>query len=227
MFQNTSQAFFGTQKTSSADNFIIDEARKIVASWRSRVTTARGDANKITATMQVIQADRQTIQDALSKNPDTDLKKSLEQIKILLELAEIRAIIKEADQAKKNFGNVFSQFTGGTSSGFQQGNQKYNKDWYNTTIRRLAALLNQFDAFTKRYPQILTNPPALLVGIDQTLQQARETGKTLQQYASCFEKPDQAYCARLSSRGNTGQFEQSQFDYSDGFEDDDGFYDNE
>ena len=224
MLQNTGHAFFATQKSAnSADKFTIDEARKIVASWRSRVTAARGDASKITATIQVIQADRQTIQDALNKNPDQDLKKSLEQIKILLELAEIRAIIKESAQAKQSFGSVFSQFTGGGSSGFQQG-QKYNKDWYNTTIRRLASLLKQFDTFTKRYPQILTNPPALLVGIDQTLQQARETGKTLQQYESCFDKPDQSYCARLSSQGDN-QFGQSQLFDPEGF-DDEEFYDN-
>ena len=223
MLQNTGYAFFETQKsTNSADKFTVDEARKIVASWRGRVTAARGDASKITATIQVIQVDRQTIQDALNKNPDQDLKKSLEQIKILLELAEIRAIIKESTQAKKSFGSVFSQFTGGKSSGFQQG-QKYDKDWYNATIRRLASLLKQFDTFTKRYPQILTSPPALLVGIDQTLQQARETGKTLQQYESCFDKPDQSYCARLSSRGGN-QFGQSQSFDSGDFEDD-GFYD--
>lgn len=224
--QLASASLFSPRKsTNPSDAFTVAEARKIVATWRGRVSSANGNGDKVTASMDAIRKDRQIIKAALKQHLDGDLKKSLDQIRILLNLAEIRAIISEASKAKQSFGSVFSNYTQrGNRDDTQRSGGRYGKSWYGTMIRRLASLLKEFDAFTGRYPTILSNPPELLVGIDQTLRQARETGKELQQYESCFDKPDQPYCTSLASRsGSRGGGFGGQFDDefgSDGYEED-------
>lgn len=174
------------------DSLETQEARGVVAKWRGIVAKAGSDGNKVTAPEKTIQTDRSVVLEALKSGVrDDDLDRSLKQIRILLDLAEVRQAVKSSQSAMKRFGSYFSD-----EQRRKKGNQVFGQRY-----RQLGSLLTAFNKLLKRYPELKTNTPELLVGMVDTLSQGWAVLKELERYRECFKTPDKAQCTRLAQKG--------------------------
>ena len=226
---NSSLISFG-KKLDTGQTYTLEKARKLVATWRQRVARGNGRPDTILAPINTVEADRRIIKQTLKiSGLDKELEKSLRQIKILLNLSEIRTLTSDVAKAKGAFSSTFAEYTRGNPAErrYNRGGT-FTKDRYYAMAKRLSVLLNFFSDLIKRYPTLSTNTPDLLVGMNETLNKGRDAYNTLLRYIECFKKPDQAYCTDLAQEGGQnarGEYDDESSSYEDQeYDDEDEFY---
>lgn len=199
---------------------LSQEARNVIARWTLKVDNSRETPKKITDGTPQINADRRVLDDAL-KTPGVTMDElnSIGQIKVLLNLAEVRQLTNQAATAQTSFPATYRNLIGEQKSQRypDRGGQSRTEDWYTAKRDRLRVLLNDLQEFLNRSPQFAQNPPDLLIGLLPSLQAGSQALDLYNKFCNCFTNANLSYCKTLAqaapSKGGRG--------FSSGFSDDD------
>lgn len=186
----------GSVSKSSSYNLIHMKAKKIIGKWQHKALSHTEDPSLITAPGKEISNDQKTLAEALHIGglSAKEINK-IQQIKFVLGLAEIRYFNNELKTAKANFPHAFESFTKESSEGTEGAK---NAQWYKTSLLAFSKVLKGFEGFLSSHKSYSTNPPPLLVGIKETLEEAEKAYASYKQYADCFDSPGKSSCSILA-----------------------------
>lgn len=178
------------------------DAKSVIGKWTLRADQYNSSPSKITDSVDQITKDRRILTEAEKAGGLTseDIE-SIGQIKLLLNLAEVRALIKLVSNAQTGFPNAFAAIVGdNTRSSSRDSNQSkpLSKDWYDSKRNRLQILLKDLGGFLSRRPEYAQNPPDLLVGLLNTYNDGQEALNKYNQFCNCLENPNAKGCSTLA-----------------------------
>lgn len=201
------------QQQGISSSLISQKAKKIIGKWRQSVISNQENPQKITTPTRTITSDRRTLDSALrARGLTPDQTNTIGQIKLLLDLAEIRALTKEVKKYSASFPDTYSSVVSGKTD-------EKKTSSYTSKRNKLASLLKKFQNFLSRFPQYYQNPPELLVGLQDTLVAGQKAFEEYQQFSNCFSSPDLPYCAELAQK-SSGSERGSPFGRGDEYEED-------
>lgn len=177
------------------------DAKSVIGKWTLRADQYNSSPSKITDSVDQITKDRRILIDAEKAGGLTkeDIE-SIGQIKLLLNLAEVRALIKLVSNAQTGFPNAFAAIVGDNNKSSRDSNQSkpLSKDWYDNKRNRLQILLKDLGGFLSRRPEFAQNPPDLLVGLLNTYNDGQEALNEYNQFCNCLENPNAKGCSTLA-----------------------------
>ena len=186
----------GSVRKRSSHNLIHMKAKKIIGKWRHKALSHAEKPSLITASGKEISNDQKTLAEALHiRGLSAKEINRIQRVRFLLSLAEIRYFNNELKTAKDNFPHAFESFTKESSEG-NKGEK--NAEWYKTSLLAFGKVLKGFEGFLSSHKAYSTNPPPLLVGIKETLEEAETSYASYKQYADCFDNPGKSSCSILA-----------------------------
>lgn len=176
------------------------EAKSVIGKWTLRADQYTSSPSKITDKVDQINKDRRILQEAERAGGLTPQdRESIAQIKLLLNLAEVRALINLVSTAEASFSGTFSKTVGYSNEGAQnRQSQLLSKDWYDDKRNRLQVLLKDLQVFLSRHPEYAQNPPDLLIGLSTTYRDGIEALNKYNQFCNCLESPNLKGCTTLA-----------------------------
>jgi hypothetical protein len=194
------QSPYGPNQLNVRSN-LSTEAKKVIGKWTLRADELRENPEKITDTNEVINNDRNTLENALkAPNLTQDERNSIGQILTLLKLAEVRMLTSQVAKAKEYFPDSYRTITGdqkASSSRRERDKKPKKKDWYTVKRDRLDTLLISLKKFLNSNPQFKKTPPDLLIGILTAIEEGDNALNIYSQLCSCLDSPNLPYCKTL------------------------------
>lgn len=206
------------------------DAKDVIGKWTLMADQNSSSPSKITGSVDQITRDRRILIDAEKAGgltpQDTE---SIGQIKILLNLAEVRALVKLSSNAQEGFSDSFSATVGYSNKSSQTRQSKpLAKDWYEDKRNRLQTLLKDLQGFLNRNPGFAQNPPDLLVGLLTAYNEGKDALNKYNQFCNCLESPNLKGCTTLAQTSSKPKpsrnrnLQSWQQDREDDYESDDG-----
>jgi hypothetical protein len=185
-----------TSPQSMAPSRLNKDAKNVIGKWTLRADQFNSSPSKITDTVEQITKDRRVLVNTEKAGGLTAYDvESINQIKVLLNLAEVRALIKLVSTGQTGFPDAFAAIVGDTTTPNQT---PLSKDWYDSKRNRLRILLTELQGFLSRRPEYAQNPPDLLVGLLTTCNDGREALDKYNQFCNCLESPNAKGCSTLA-----------------------------
>ena len=195
----------------------------IMAKWQLLASQFNSTPNQITGSEQEIKEDQAVLNQALS-TPGPGDRNQMSQILFLIDLAQLRLLIRQTKEAEQSFPSSFEANNKSVAkqTSFPRRQGLHSPDWYRTNGALIGRLMTKFGQFLSQNPTYYTAPPLLLVGLGSTYDEGKRALDKYNQYISCFSNPQIPLCTTLSiAAGNPQQSSNQNDDNSDDDNDDD------
>ncbi|MFN7662310.1 MAG: hypothetical protein ACK5PQ_01080 [Alphaproteobacteria bacterium] len=235
-FSYTQPSLFNGATAQNTRSALTQESKNAIGKWKLRVSQFRDNPEGITDSKQNIDKDRDILtQNLKMQGLGPQESNAIGQIMVLLDLAEIRSLIKLLSTAETSFQQSYQALTNNIPIDPRNTTLK-SRDWYINKNQRLRELVAKFQRFLSQNPQFAQSPPDLLVGLGTTLNNSNNAINQYTRYSDCMLNPATDGCnilatsSRVNNRTNqsfggtySGDFSNQYDDNASDVGSDDGF----